>query len=142
MAMADGGVGADAAPELAWTASLMLCSQAITEYGLRQEWRQATHLLAVANEESLAPDLQLCKKAANACREAGQWRACVQMLRRLCQAPHQGLQADVVIFGTVMASAADLVSDSAAPWDVATLVKWRRGLQVLQGAMQAETTVR
>eukprot|EP00439_Symbiodinium_sp_Y106_P085539 s106_g28.t3 len=121
--------------ELAWKQTLMLCSQAITEYGLRQQWRESTHLLAVTKEESVAPDLQLYKKAANACREAGQWEACVHMLRNLGQLRHAGLQADIVIFGTVMASAAKLVS-SKSPWDVAKLAKWRRSLHILQGAMQ------
>ncbi|CAE7218673.1 unnamed protein product [Symbiodinium necroappetens] len=121
--------------ELAWKQTLMLCSQAITEYGLRQQWRESTHLLAVTNEESVAPDLQLYKKAANACREAGQWEACVHMLRNLGQLRQAGLQADVVIVGTVMASAAKLVS-SKDPWDMATLAKWRRGLHILQGAAQ------
>ncbi|CAE7727246.1 unnamed protein product [Symbiodinium sp. CCMP2456] len=113
----------------------MLCSQAITEYGMRQQWRESTHLLAVTNEESVAPDLQLYKKAANACREAGQWEACVHILRNLGQLQQAGLKADVVIVGTVMASAAKLVS-SKSPWDVATLAKWRRGLHILQGAAQ------
>ncbi|CAE7947269.1 unnamed protein product [Symbiodinium sp. KB8] len=121
--------------ELAWKQTLMLCSQAITEYGLRQQWRESTHLLAVTNEESVSPDLQLYKKAANACREAGQWEACVHMLRNLGQLRQAGLQADVVIVGTVMASAAKLVS-SKDPWDMATLAKWRRGLHILQGAAQ------
>ena len=112
---------------------VVLCVKAITEYGLRQQWRESTHLLAartlssiaknsrsrsqrqflcaeVTNEESVAPDLQLpggrtrlsvpaldrgltarlYKKAANACREAGQWEACVHMLRNLGQLRQAG----------------------------------------------------
>ncbi|CAE7657211.1 unnamed protein product, partial [Symbiodinium pilosum] len=89
----------------------------------------------VANEEGIVPDLQLYKKAANACREAAQWKACTHILRQLGQAGREGLEPDVVIYGTVMCSAANLVT-STSPWDAAEVVKWQHGLLALQGAAQ------
>lgn len=123
---------------LPWTETLKLCSQAISEYGFRGQWRESTSVLAVAREEGIALDLPLYRKAINACRENRQWRSCSEILRSLRHLEGQGVRADSVLYGASMASASGLMP-ATMPWNLMQAAKWDRALEVLQGLRQDGT---
>lgn len=63
-------------------------------------------------------DLRLYRKVINACRENGQWKSCMEVLRFLKATAAQGLRASPLLYGATMDSAAEL--SDAMPWNLAT----------------------